>query len=233
VHIRTRFRGVFEALRTEFNPMTLVSVAALVMSLAFLCIGHHQLFLLHDDGAQFEFFLPPLVLMGLYAWGYSALVDRQRDFQPGLISARMVMRTITTLVSLSFAAAGYEVFGQSWADPTSGYLSFAGVLLSMLVFAVIYGQYATTVSADMLSTAHSAGQKRKGSGRRTLWWLTILTMADSSFLIYSATTAPMTSDGFILFTLAAFVGAFCLCFTFLLQFSKIVPLATDRGVKPQ
>ena len=104
-----RLRAVFEALRTEFNPMTLVSVAALLMSLAFLYIGHHQLFLLHDDGAQFEFFGPPLVLMGLYAWGYSALVNWKQGFQPGLISARTVMRTITILVSLSFAAAGITV----------------------------------------------------------------------------------------------------------------------------
>jgi hypothetical protein len=220
-------------LRHEFNPTTLLSVGAFTLSMAFIAIGHHHLFMLQDDGAQFEFFLPPLLILILYALGYASLVNHTVGFRPGLISARAVMRSITTIVAISFAAAGYAVFHQDWANNVSGFVSFAGVPLTMIVFMWTYGQYAECMPIDVRTTAPKTGLRLSGSGRRTLWLLTILTMSESSYVFFSACTSSSGRDLYIWLGLMAIAGSFALCFVILVCFNNCVSVEKDRGVRAQ
>ena len=121
--IRERLNQFFTDLT---NPASMLSLFILGISAVFIGLGHYLLYRLHQSSLPFMFFLPPLLIMVAYAYGYGLHSSSTENFDGGLISARAILRSLFYMISGSFAIAGFEMLGAPWvSDPTLPMLCFS------------------------------------------------------------------------------------------------------------
>jgi hypothetical protein len=137
----------------------------------------------------------------------------------------MVLRAMAILIAGSFAVAGFEML--SWGGiPVYGnaLICWCGVPVTVVVFAIAHGYYANR-SGDML-----VGDKRRGSGRRTLKQLILMTLSTFLYNFYFCCT---TGDPILIWFSIAFL--FCapiMCMATWLIYDAQVSEDNDRGFKP-
>ena len=200
------------------------------MAVAFLGVGHYLLYRLHDNTVPFRFFLPCSVIMAVYAWGYGGFANKQSEFSGGLISARAVLRSIALLTSISFVVTGWEMQHYSLGiDATIASLCLCPGTL--FVFTFVYALYAKSVHRDIVpATTSGRKQKRRGTARRTMVLITVLTMLAFLYNIYSVATALDIQAIWV--AMALFCGSFLVCFLDMFIFQACVSVNEDRGVQP-
>jgi small-conductance mechanosensitive channel len=220
---QSRVHRFFHDLTTQGS---LLGQFALLLCAVFIVSGHWVFWLVHTESVPFQFFLPCLAVMLVYACFYGGFVTRQSGFYGGAFSARFVMRTIACVTGLSLAADNAAMLYYGWAqDLQTSWVLSVMVVVVVIVFSLVYGVYASS-SQDLWTD----GRKRRGSGRRTIIFLTGLTAAMFGYHAYLGAVARDWVNSF-LGGLAGVSLACGVCIFCYLLFQRGVNVSQDRGYK--
>jgi hypothetical protein len=201
----------------------------------------------HELNMPFHYFLIAYAVLALYTFGYmwfvwdrmsrlkelkdgqrmlacTKIVGSEKCFDGGLISCRAVIRWTTFLVCFSFVACGIEVISFNWCpgQPDAAIECLGMLPVSAVVFAILYGLYATAAQGDIRPPGH----RRRGSGRFLLTLMMVVSLPLAGYYVLFASSAVGTLTSMI-YVCIGFVP----CFLARLLFKEGVTVDEDRGYK--
>jgi hypothetical protein len=211
------------------NTMSMTSMGACVLSASLIFCGHmFWHFHHHDFTLLLWYFCCSAAVMVIYAGAYKFYADNVPDLDCGLIDARMVLRFIAWTLALSFLWCGAEQLNFE-DDNINATICLAAGPATLIVFALVYGFYATSVANDFKPDRTATGaQRRTGTARSTIRLIKVATFVTFGYCILF--TGWNLQPWLLLRCLMGFGISLLVCTVVEACFSRSVTLVQDRGV---
>jgi hypothetical protein len=216
--------------------MSLISTFFCAMSLTLVYLGHKFWLQKHDADLLLSFFGISGGLMVVYAGVSGIYAKSVKEFDGGLLSARLTMCFIALITTCSFLYCGVElqspiIDGRVAISDGQKFLAMISGPLMILVFAVTFAIYVHLVERD--SKWRPGVDPDSLSGGPATLTIRLLNVATWGALLYCAFQSGWNHNAYaVLHYVVEEMLALFLCVSIDRFFAATVPPLLDRGLKP-